>query len=204
MLTLNERCHSSQQLELGYATSTAPLHHRSFLFSRYTIRPSLGQTDGLVSLHHTAMPRACTAPRAPPGPGRGRHRRGLPPPAPLAAPQVRGAGHVRPRPRLRGQPAASRGLRPRPSKRVHLPVLPRQPRRRAPRPRRRFGLLLLASGRGLAVRLRRLHRAGLRGGAAAVPVPQAGHGRGRRRRVQHQLPRRPAEGGEHGARQRRR
>lgn len=57
-------------------------------------------------------------------------------------------------------------------------VLPRQPRRPTPRQRRRFGLLLLASGRRLVVRLRRLHRAGLRGGTAAVPVPQAGHGRG--------------------------
>ncbi|KAG2645867.1 hypothetical protein PVAP13_2KG462505 [Panicum virgatum] len=108
------------------------------------------------------MPRACTATSPALLPA-------LAAAGPLARrPQVRGAGHVRFRQRLRGQLAASRGRPPRPSKCVLLPVLPRQPRRRAPRHRRRFGLLLLASGRGLAVRLRRLHRAGLRGGAAAV------------------------------------
>ena len=152
-------------------------HHRFVLVQSLhysSVRPSVKQTGSSCSTT-TTPPCLALAPR--PSWRRSRSSRPwprpAPPPGPLARrPQVRGAGHVRSRQRLRGQPAASRGRPPRPSKCVLLPVLPRQPRRRAPRQRRRFGLLLLAAGRGLAVRLRRLHRGGLRGGAAAVPVPQ--------------------------------
>ena len=108
-------------------------------------------TSARLSLRRT---RPCLALAPPPSWRRSRSSRPwprpAPPPGPLARrPQVRGAGHVRSRQRLRGQPAASRGRPPRPSKCVLLPVLPRQPRRCALSRKRQIKTLIKRNDRHL-------------------------------------------------------